>query len=123
MASILQGCAGSKIIAGTMSNSDLIIPASAFVDKNSFHKYVVVQQSTLKFPICVYRAGANEYTALYMRCTHQGAELQVYGDKLECPAHGSVFSNKGQVLNGPADANLRIFPVTVQNDQIFISLK
>ena len=123
-ASMLEGCSGSKIIAGTIVSSDLVVPEAAFVhDKNSFRKYVVVQHDTLKYPVCVYRFSETEYTALLMRCTHQGAELQVFGDRLECPAHNSQFDNKGQVKNGPADTNLRTFPVTVKNNQIYISLK
>jgi Rieske Fe-S protein len=47
----------------------------------------------------------------------------VFGDRLQCPAHGSEFSNKGIVGNGPADTNLRTLPVTIQNDNIYISLK
>jgi Rieske Fe-S protein len=58
-----------------------------------------------------------------MRCTHQGAELQVFGDKLQCPAHGSEFSSKGAVQNGPADNTLRTFPVTIEKNQLKISLK
>jgi len=101
-----------------------VVPVSAFLTKQkSFHKYVVVQNEKLKFPICVYRFNEKEYTALLMRCTHQGAELQVFGDRLECPAHGSEFNNKGVVQNGPADTNLRNFPVTIQNGQIRVSLK
>jgi Rieske Fe-S protein len=122
--SILEGCSGSKIIAGTIDHDNLVVPASVFgQDKSSIKKYVVVQHPQLKYPVCVYRFSETEYTALLMRCTHQGAELQVFGDRLECPAHGSQFSNKGQVKNGPADTNLRTFPVIIQNDQILISLK
>jgi Rieske Fe-S protein len=58
-----------------------------------------------------------------MRCTHQGTELQVFGDKLQCPAHGSEFNNSGAVQNGPADIKLRTFPVTLDNHQLKISLK
>jgi len=96
---------------------------TAFQSNGAYNKYIVVQQEQLKYPICVYRFSQNEYSAVLMRCTHQGAELQVFGDKLECPAHGSTFSNTGQVKNGPADTNLRTFPVIVQNDQLLISLK
>ena len=120
---ILQGCGSSKIITAEINHSDMVVPLAAFTDNNSFKKHVVVQNQQLKYPICVYRFSETEYTALLMRCTHQGAELQVFGDRLECPAHGSQFSNKGQVKNGPADANLRTFPVTVSKDQILISLK
>lgn len=58
-----------------------------------------------------------------MQCTHQGAELQVFGDKLQCPAHGSEFSNKGSLENGPADRNLRNFPIIIDNGTLKISLK
>jgi Rieske Fe-S protein len=123
IAGVFEGCASSKTISGTISNSNLVVPAAAFQNKNSFYKYVVVRQDELKYPICLYRFSTNDYAALYMRCTHQGAELQVFGDKLECPAHGSAFNDHGVVQNGPADTNLRSFPVTVQNDQVLISLK
>jgi Rieske Fe-S protein len=57
-----------------------------------------------------------------MQCTHQGAELQAFGDKLQCPAHGSEFSNRGQVESGPATAPLRTFPVSADNNELKISL-
>jgi Rieske Fe-S protein len=124
LSSSLEGCAGTKMITGTIENTDLVVPENAFVEvKSSFKKYIVVQHDSLKYPVCVYRFSATEYTALLMRCTHQGAELQVFGDRLECPAHGSQFDDKGQVKNGPADTNLRTFPVTVLNNTIHISLK
>ena len=121
--SALEGCSSSKMIAGTIDNDNLKVPGAAFTDKDSFKKYIVVNHPDLKYPVCVYRFSNTEYTAMLMRCTHQGAELQVYGDRLECPAHGSQFSDTGKVINGPADTNLRTFPVTVQNDQLLISLK
>jgi Rieske Fe-S protein len=124
LSSALEGCAGTKMITGTIENADLVVPENSFVEaKSSFKKYIVVQHDSLKYPVCVYRFSATEYTALLMRCTHQGAELQVFGDRLECPAHGSQFDDKGQVKNGPADTNLRSFPVTVQNNNIHILLK
>ena len=58
-----------------------------------------------------------------MQCTHQGSQLQVFGDKLQCPAHGSEFSNQGLVQNGPADQTLRKFPVYIESDFLKISLK
>ena len=71
----------------------------------------------------VYRFDDNKYEALLMKCTHQGTELQAFGDKLQCPAHGSEFNKHGKVENGPASASLRTFPVTITDDQLQISLK
>jgi Rieske Fe-S protein len=124
LVSLLESCGSTKIISGNISKSDLVVPLSSFVNKdNTFRKYIVIHNDQLNYPVCLYRFNENEYSALLMQCTHQGTELQVFGDKLECPAHGSEFSNKGVVQNGPADTNLRTFPVTIQNNQINISLK
>ena len=124
MTALLESCSGNKMIIGTIDNSDMVIPVSSFLfHKDGFRKYVVVQHEKLKYPICVYRFNETSYTALLMRCTHQGAELQVFGDRLQCPAHGSEFNNKGVVQNGPADTNLRTFPIALHNDQLYISLK
>jgi len=123
----LQGCISSKIIGGNISGDDLIVPLSDFETKagkeKHYKKYVVVQNDILQYPICVYRINEQEYTALWLQCTHQGAELQVFGDKLQCPAHGSEFSNTGAVTNGPAENKLRTFPIIIETNQLKISLK
>lgn len=124
---LLQSCATTKIMSGKITGDDLIVPLSDFETKagneKHYKKYVVVQNDILQYPICVYRINENEYTALWMQCTHQGAELQVFGDKLQCPAHGSEFTNIGAVQSGPADKKLRTFPVTIEANQLKISLK
>jgi nitrite reductase/ring-hydroxylating ferredoxin subunit len=120
LAAFLEGCSPGKEVNGTIDRSDMVIPVSSF---QSGKKYVVVSHERLKYPICVYRFSDTQYVALLMRCTHQGAELQVFGDRLQCPAHGSEFNNKGVVQNGPADTNLRTFPVRLQQNQLHISLQ
>jgi Rieske Fe-S protein len=127
IAGLLQGCGVSKLINGKIVGDDLVVPVADFETNTggqaSFRKYLVVQHDILQYPVCVYRFGTNDYAALWMRCTHQGAELQVFGDRLQCPAHGSEFTNNGTVQNGPAEGTLRRFPVTVENNQLKISLK
>lgn len=125
--SLLQSCSSSQILSKEIKGSDILVPTSDFEIKNKgiieYKKYVIIQNEKLTHPICVYRFDANNYSALFMQCTHQGAELQVFGDKLQCPAHGSEFSNKGSLENGPADRNLRNFPIIIDNGTLKISLK
>jgi nitrite reductase/ring-hydroxylating ferredoxin subunit len=124
LAVLLEGCSTSgKTVSGTIEQADLVVPVAAFQHKDGWRKYVVVQHEKLQYPVCVYRFSETEYTALLMRCPHQGAELQVFGSRLQCPAHGSEFDDKGVVKNGPADTNLRTFPVIEHNQQLYISLK
>ena len=91
--------------------------------KASYRAFIIVRNEALQYPICVFRFNENEYSALWMQCTHQGAELQASGDFLQCTAHGSEFSNTGKVTNGPADKDLRTFPVTVNKNELFIDLR
>jgi len=126
VAALLPACSPSKVLSAPIEGSDLVVPVSAFETlvkgEKQFRPYLVVQNERLQYPICVYRFGDANYTALLMQCTHQGAELQVFGSKLQCPAHGSEFTNTGEVLSSPADKPLRTFPVAVQNLQLKISL-
>ncbi len=124
---LMESCSSSKILNAKIAGDDLVVPLKDFHTKNSgeiyFKKYIVVQNDILQYPVCIYRKNENEYSALWMRCSHQGTELQVFGDRLQCPAHGSEFDSKGIVQNGPAIIKLRTFPVTIDKDQLKISLK
>lgn len=126
IATMFQSCTTTKIVSGTIDQTNLIIDITDFdlITKNEqgYRKYILVQNDSLKFPICIYRFSESDYTALYLQCTHQGAELQVFGDKIQCPAHGSEFSNRGLVENGPATNQLRSFPVQIDNKQLKIAL-
>ncbi|QIY83894.1 Rieske (2Fe-2S) protein [Chryseobacterium sp. NEB161] len=123
---ILSGCISNKMITGTIKDDYIILPLKDFTDTKYPDKkisYVIIQNEALKYPICVFRFSETEYEALWMQCTHQGSPLQVFGDKLQCPAHGSEFSNKGLVQNGPADLTLRKFLIYKESDFLKISLK
>jgi Rieske Fe-S protein len=127
LSGLLSSCAPTQYISGKLNNDGLLMDIDDFRNKkggkSSYHSFVIVRNEGLQYPICVYRFGENEYSALWMQCTHQGAELQASGDYLQCTAHGSEFSNRGKVTNGPADRDLRTFPVTVSNNQLFIDLR
>jgi len=120
---LLQGCAGTRYISGSIEGSFLSINEDAFLSEDKgYLKHIVVQNDALQYPIVVFRFDSNKYKAMLMRCTHQGTELQVFGDRLQCPAHGSEFTNKGNVQNGPADTALRSFPVIKEFTTLKIDL-
>ncbi len=127
LAVIFQSCSSIKTINGQITESDISINVSEFEivkkGKITFHNYILIENELLNHPICLYRINENKYSALYLECTHQGAELQVFGDKLQCPAHGAEFNNLGEVTSGPAETKLRNFPYLLENKQLKISLK
>jgi Rieske Fe-S protein len=124
---LFSSCRSVKFVTGKLNKDGLIIDPDDFKIKkagiDSFRSYLIVRHEALKYPICVYRLGDSAYSALWMQCTHQGTELQAAGNYLHCPAHGSEFNNKGEVINGPADKNLKTFPVAAINNELFIDLR
>ncbi|MDB5208802.1 MAG: Rieske (2Fe-2S) iron-sulfur domain protein [Flavisolibacter sp.] len=123
----LSGCVATKYISGDIGKNGLTISKDEFkvVQKGgtAYSSFIIVRNDALRYPICIYRINDLEYSALWMQCTHQGAELQASGDVLQCPAHGSEFNNHGKVTTGPAGTDLKTFPVTVNNNELFIDLR
>ena len=120
---LLEGCAGTRYISGNIDGSYLRFSENAFLNEdNDYLRHVVVQNDSLQYPVVVFRFDSDNYKALLMKCSHQGTELQVFGDRLQCPAHGSEFTNTGSVQNGPADSALRSFPVTKELKTLKIDL-
>lgn len=125
LSTTFSSCNATSYFAGTLGKDGITIDKDAFraKGKTAYHSYIIVRNEALQYPIYLYRFGEDNYTALWMRCTHQGTELQASGSYLQCPAHGSEFNNHGRVTNGPADKDLRTFPVIIDNNQLFIDLR
>lgn len=124
---MLSSCQSTHYATGSIESNGLSVLKSEFIylkkDQPMTREYIIVRNDKLEFPIYLYRFSETEYSALLMKCTHQGNELNASGDHLHCSAHGSEFNNKGIVAQGPAEKNLRAFKVTVDNQKIFIDLR
>lgn len=127
IASLLQSCTTTSMVNGSVVGEHMIVPLTAFEEKNTkelnYRKYIVVHHKDLRNPIAVFRFSDSQYEAVLMKCTHQGNELSVNGDRLHCSSHGSEFDQHGIVMKGPAKDPLRKFDVTIDHQQLAISLK
>lgn len=72
--------------------------------------------------IIIIRTGTSSYVAMSKVCTHQGCTVTYNSSAKEvyCPCHGSVFSNTGAVLQGPAPVALKTYNVTVSGSTLTI---
>lgn len=75
---------------------------------NTQGKVIEITKNGKKDPIAVYKdkmGGLHAYSAI---CTHLGCTVtwNSLEKSFDCPCHGSRFSNRGKVINGPANNNL-----------------
>lgn len=59
-------------------------------------------------------------------CTHEEQSLEdglVIDRVIECPLHGGRFDiQTGKALSAPVCVDLKIYPVKIENDQVFIQI-
>ena len=70
----LTGCQSTHYVSGTIEPNGLGVLKSEFIylkkDQPVTRHYIIVQQEKLEFPIYLYRFSENEYSALWMKCSH-----------------------------------------------------
>lgn len=60
-------------------------------------------------PLYVLSLQEGQFAALSPICTHLGCTVEMNGERLVCPCHGSTYDREGTVLQGPAERPLRRF--------------
>ncbi|ALL68476.1 Ferredoxin subunit of nitrite reductase and ring-hydroxylating dioxygenase [Paraburkholderia caribensis MBA4] len=74
-------------------------------------------------PVAIYNVSGTFY-ATHDICTHALAHLSegyIDGDCVECPLHGGVFRiTTGEAVSGPVQKPLRVYPIKVEGESIFI---
>lgn len=73
--------------------------------------------------IIIIRSSDTAYIALSKICTHEGCTVTYNHDnkQLPCPCHGSVFTNTGSVVTGPAQTSLKVYSVKKEGDILTIT--
>lgn len=124
-ASLLQSCGAIHYATSTVENQRIAVSKLEFIEtkksKQRPRDFVLLNIQGLGFPICLYNV-KGDFVASLLKCTHRGCELNVGGGIYSCPCHGSEFSTTGQVLEGPADQNLKVYKTETDEENIYIYL-
>ncbi|MFQ6610772.1 MAG: ubiquinol-cytochrome c reductase iron-sulfur subunit, partial [Fidelibacterota bacterium] len=120
--SFLQSCGAIYYATAIREAGRLVIAKSEFWKEKVNRAFVLLETNGSDFPICVYKTDEDNYIASLLKCTHNGCELNVGGGIYSCPCHGSEFSIAGNVLEGPADRDLKTFKTETDNENIYIYL-
>jgi len=135
LASILQSCAANP--TGLNSYSGITKTAASPVDNKI--ELTIDSENPLNLTggilLLVYNNGDNgvllqrisaaEIKAITAVCTHEGCIIDLFSteeNNLGCPCHGSKFNLNGGVVQGPADAPLKTFSTTFENNLLTIFL-
>ena len=88
----------------------IVIQKDAFLKQSVFHQVWVIKksgtQATVFSPICTHlgcRFGWNSSRKVFM-----------------CPCHGSVFSEEGKVIAGPAPRQLDTLDYKIENGELYV---
>src|SRR5512145_3085904 len=57
-------------------------------------------------PVCLLALDCGGFAALSSICTHRGCTVDISGQGLACPCHGSQYDREGRVTRGPASRAL-----------------
>ena len=85
---------------------DLAVVPTKIIIKDKFFDSVAIE-----------RKSVDTFTVLSLSCTHAGCTLDKVNDNLECPCHGSVFTENGCVLQGPARSSLSFYTYLFDKDK------
>ena len=72
--------------------------------------------------IMVIRHSTTAVIALSAICTHSGCSMNYDATQhvIDCPCHGSQFSELGQVTQGPAQRSLKVYTATLADTTITV---
>lgn len=67
---------------------------------------------------------ASSFTAVQVKCTHEGATINYSGSQsvFICPLHGSIFSQTGAVVQGPATTALKQYAISVSGNTLTVTV-
>src|SRR6266540_5822939 len=79
ISSLLTSCSATRYIPGNLGKDGLTISKDEFKMRQNgnpaYRPLIIIRNDALQYPICIYRFSDQQYFALWMQCTHQGAEL------------------------------------------------
>ena len=115
----VTGCSTVPLVTPEIKDGGLSVSVSVLAEEAS-----VILRRGLRPPIVIHKSEAGNYTALLLQCSHKACRPEVFEYSLDCPCHGSQFDFDGRVLNGPAEKDLKTFPVTEDGEgNLFIALE
>jgi Rieske Fe-S protein len=116
--STLSSCSSLPIYKTDLSKKRVDVPLTNFAESN----LVIVRDVQVPYDILLVKKSEQEYTAIYMKCTHRENPVTATKSGLFCSEHGSAFDLDGKVTKEPATEPLKKFKTELADSHISIDL-
>jgi len=114
----LSSCSSLPVYKTNLSQKTVEVPLTSFAESN----LVIVRDMQVPYDILLVKKSAEEYNAIYMKCTHRENPVSATKTGLYCPEHGSTFDLDGNVTKEPAPLPLKRFKTIVSDQALTIDL-
>jgi nitrite reductase/ring-hydroxylating ferredoxin subunit len=111
--------------AWTLQEDKLVIDLAKLPELADLGGAARIEGDVLAQPVLVFQGEDSNYYAIENACPHAGRKIDpIVGTMtLECCSiSSSTFDYAGNVLSGPAEASLKLYDVSVADEQLFITL-
>jgi Rieske Fe-S protein len=115
---LTSACASLALRRAVPVNGKLMLPLLQYPELTEAGGTLAVAPDGHDAPVFVFVVGEQQYVALSPICTHLGCTVEIQGDRLVCPCHGSTYDREGRVLRGPAERALHRYPVALSADGV-----
>lgn len=111
--------------AWSISDGTLSLDLAKLPELEDLGGAVRIEGESLTDPILVVLGDDGEYYAFKNACTHAGRMIDPVAGSMTlecCSLSSSSYDYQGNVLSGPAEGALSSYPLTLEGDQLKISL-
>jgi Rieske Fe-S protein len=118
--SVLGACASVLVRQVPVSNGRVELPLVQYPELSQAGAALQILPEGQTKPLIVIVDASGKHSVISSECTHKGCTVEVQGERIVCPCHGSTYDRKGDVLKGPAQRSLRRYPSRLTNDGVLV---
>lgn len=118
--SLLAACASVLVRQVPVANGRVELALAQYPELAQAGAALQILPEGQQHPLIVVVDQGGKHSVISSECTHKGCTVEVQGERIVCPCHGSTYDRRGEVLKGPAQRALRKYPARLTSDGILI---
>lgn len=118
--SMLGACASVLVRQVPVANGRVELSLVQYPELSQAGAALQILPEGQKQPLIVIVDANGKHSVISSECTHKGCTVEVQGERIVCPCHGSTYDRKGDVLKGPAQRSLQRYPSRLTSDGVLI---